>query len=134
MTSSARTSIAALPRGHEIAPATFTLSDADVRAYVTAVGDANDYGGHVPPLAAVALGLAALQEQLYLPEGSLHTGQEVEHAQAIPVRAELRLTGRVAQRSERQGFVISVIEFEIAHAGATAIRARTTIMAPGAGA
>ena len=132
MTSSARTSIAALPRGHEIAPATFTLSDADVRAYLAAVGDANDYGGRVPPLAAVALGLAALQEQLYLPEGSLHTGQEVEHAQAIPVRAELRLTGRVAQRSERQGFVISVIEFEIAHTGATAGRARTTIMAPGA--
>jgi hypothetical protein len=131
MTSSARTSISALPRGYEIAAASFTLSAEDVRAYLAAVGDTSDYGDRVPPLAAVALGLAALQEQLYLPVGSLHTGQEVEQAQSIAAGAEITLTGRVAQRSERQGFVITVIEFEIAHARSTAVRARTTIMAPG---
>jgi hypothetical protein len=44
----------------------------------------------------------------------------------------LTLTGRIAQRSERQGMVISVLEFEIASPSASAIRARSTIMAPGA--
>ena len=44
----------------------------------------------------------------------------------------LTLTGRIAQRSERQGMVISVLEFEIASAADTAIRARSTIMAPAA--
>ena len=78
----------------------------------------------MPPLAAVALGLAALQEQISLPEGSLHTGQEVEHVAAIRVDEALTLTGRIAQRSERQGFVISVIEFEIAStAGSRGARA-----------
>ena len=101
-----------------------------MQAYLEAVGDEQDYGGHVPPLAAVALGLAALQNQLYLPAGSLHTGQEVAHSASIPLGAELTLTARVAQRSERQGFVISVIEFEIAQRNGIALRARTTIMAP----
>lgn len=134
MTSSARTSIAALSRGHEFPPSRFTLAADDVAAYLGAVGDGGDYGDAVPPLAAVALGLAALQEHLYLPDGSLHTGQEVEHESMLRADEPLSLTGRVAQRSERQGMIISVIEFEIAGSAGTAIRARTTIMAPGAAA
>jgi hypothetical protein len=130
MTSTARTSISALPRGHEFQPATFTLARDVVAAYLRAVGDANDYGDTVPPLAAVGLGLNALQDVISLPEGSLHTGQEVEHAAALCADEPLALTGRIAQRSERQGFVISVIEFEIAGAAGVAVRARTTIMAP----
>jgi hypothetical protein len=130
MTSSARTSISALPRGHALAPSRFTIDAAAVRTYLDAVGDAQDYADCVPPLVAVALGLAALQDQLYLPDGSLHTGQEVTHAAPIRVSTELTLTARVAQRSERQGFVITVIEFEISQSAGLALRARTTIMAP----
>jgi hypothetical protein len=130
MTSSSRTSISAFPRGHEFPPARFTLTAAAVSAYLRATGDPGDYRGNVPPLAAVALGLDALQEHISLPQGSLHTGQEVEHAATLRAGDELVLTGRIAQRSERQGFVISVIEFEIAAGRSAAIRARTTIMAP----
>ncbi len=132
MTSSARTSISALPRGHEFGPTTFTLTPERAAAYLRAVGDANDYSGAVPPIAAVALGLAVLQDQISLPDGSLHTGQEVEHVACIRAGDALALRGRIAQRSGRQGYVISVIEFEIAAGGQEAIRARTTIMAPGA--
>jgi hypothetical protein len=103
-----------------------------VNAYVRATGDATSYADHVPPLAVVALGLAVLQETISLPEGSLHTGQEVEHLATVPIDSPLTLSGRIAQRSERQGMVITVLEFEIASGGATAVRARTTIMAPGA--
>jgi len=130
VTSSTRTSISALPRGHEFPASTFTLSPGDVDAYLRAIGDRGDYGPVIPPLAAVALGLNALQEHLSLPKGSLHTGQEVEHERAASGGETLTLTGRVAQRSERQGFVISVIEFEIAAVAGVAVRARTTIMAP----
>jgi hypothetical protein len=102
-----------------------------VRAYLAATGDTNAYGDEAPPLAVAALGLNALQEQISLPEGSLHTGQEVEHAAIARAGEALTLTGRIAQRSERQGYVITVIEFEVANASGVAIRARTTIMAPG---
>jgi hypothetical protein len=130
MTAPARTSISAFPRGHEFPAAAFSLSADVVRAYLAAIGDECDYGDTIPPLAAVALGLNALQEQISLPEGSLHTGQEVEHAAVVRAGEALTLTGRIAQRSERQGYVISVIEFEIATDAGAAIRARTTIMAP----
>jgi hypothetical protein len=132
MTSSARTSISAFPRGHEFAPTAFMLTATEIDAYLRATGDTTDYGDAVPPLAAVALGLAALQEHISLPEGSLHTGQEVEHLAVVRAGEPLTLTGRIAQRSERQGMVISVLEFEIASPTGAALRARSTIMAPGA--
>lgn len=128
------TSISALPRAHAFPVAAFSLSAEAIAAYLRATGDHGDYGDAVPPLAVVALGLNALQEQISLPEGSLHTGQEVEHERAARVGDELTLTGRIAQRSERQGFVISVIEFEVSSSAGVIARARTTIMAPGAAA
>lgn len=131
MTSSVRAPITSFPRGHEFPPATFTLTSGRVAAYLAATGDEGAYGDAVPPLAAVALGLAALQEHVSLPDGSLHTGQEVEHAAPVSVGAELTMRARIAQRSERQGMVISVVEFEIGCGGVTCMRARSTIMAPG---
>lgn len=133
MTSSVRAPITSFPRGHEFPSATFTLTPERVAAYLAAVGDNGAYGDAVPPLAAVALGLAALQEHVSLPGGSLHTGQEVEQEAPALVGAELRLHARIAQRSERQGMVISVIELDITSGGATCMRARSTIMAPGGG-
>jgi hypothetical protein len=133
MASSTPTNITTLPRGHELPRAEFAVSRDQVAAYTAAVGDKNAYGDIVPPLAAVALGLAALQVHIALPDGSLHTGQEVEHEASLRVGTPLTLTGRIAQRSERQGFVASVIEFEIAPSGGRGVRARTTIMAPGGG-
>lgn len=130
MTPTARTSISAFPRSHEFAPSTFVVTPADVAAYLAAIGDAGDYGDAVPPLAAVALGLAALQEQIALPDGSLHTGQEVDHEATVHVGETLTLRGRIAQRSERQGYVITVLAFDIGASDITAIQARTTIMAP----
>lgn len=132
MTSPARTSISAFPRGHEFPEASFSVSAERARAYLRSTGDGCAYCEFVPPLAAVALGLAALQEQIALPEGSLHTGQEVDHLGAIRAGEDLVMKARIAQRSERQGFVISVIEFEVAGASGAALRARTTIMAPAA--
>src|SRR5260370_42308849 len=103
---SARTSVSTLPRGYELEAAHFSLPRARVDAYLAAVGDRDAYRDIVPPLAVVALALAELQEQVSLPEGSLHTAQEVEQLREVRVSEELTMRGRIAQRSERQGFVI----------------------------
>ena len=134
MTPPASSSISSFPRGHEFPEAKFRVSAERVAAYLRAIGDEGAYAGCVPPLAAAALGLGALQEHISLPEGSLHTGQEVEQVGGVREGDELTLTARIAQRSERQGYVISVIEFEISGVAGAAIRARSTIMAPAAGA
>jgi hypothetical protein len=132
---SARTTVSTLPRGYELSPAQFSLPRERIEAYLAAVGDRNAYGDIVPPLAVVALALAELQEQVSLPEGSLHTAQEVEHLGAVRPGDTLTMRGRIAQRSERQGFVISVIQLDVIGGdGELAVRARTTVMAPGAAA
>jgi hypothetical protein len=134
MTSPSRTNIALLPRGHEFSQATFEVSAANVAAYLTAVQDESGvYGEAVPPLAVAAAALRALLEQLELPAGTLHTAQEVECLAAVPAGAGLTMAGRLAQRSERGGFVASVIEFEVTLEGSRAepvLRGRATVMAP----
>jgi hypothetical protein len=125
-------SVLDLARGEALAGATFVISREDVDAYTGAVGDGNDYRGRVPPLCAVALALRSLQERLSLPDGTLHTSQEVEHLGEVRAGDALTINGRVAQRSERQGVTIVVLEYAIAVAGADRLRARTTIMAPSA--
>jgi len=123
-----------LPRGHIFPKATFTATRERVDAYLRAVGDTTRYGNAVPPLAAVALGLLALQEHVSLPDGALHTGQEVEQCAVIPIDEPLTMEVRVAQRSERQGMVVTVIEYDVVARQGLAVRARTTIIAPGAAA
>ncbi len=125
-----RTSVSSVPRGTDLEPAHFTLARDRIDAYLRAVGDNNTYGDVVPPLAVVALALSELQEQVSLPEGALHTAQEVEHRRPVRPGEQLTLRPRIAQRSERQGFIISVIELDIAANDQPAIRARTTVMAP----
>ena len=127
---SARTSVSALPRGYQLEPAQFTLPRERIDAYLRAVGDENAYGDVVPPLAVVALALTELQEQVLLPEGALHTAQEVEHLHAVRADEPLTMRARIAQRSERQGFVIAVHEVEVSTADAAVVRSRTTVMAP----
>jgi hypothetical protein len=134
MTSPSRTNVALLPKGHEFPPATFEVSAANVAAYLTAVQDESGvYGDAVPPLAVAAAALRALLENMELPAGTLHTAQEVESLAAVPAGAGLTMAGRVAQRSERGGFVASVIEFDVALEGSRAepvLIGRATVMAP----
>lgn len=136
MAAPARTLLSELPKGHQFATTTFDLTAAAVSAYLDAVQDGNDVyaaRGLAPPLAVAARALGALLEVMELPAGALHTGQEVAAHAGIPISATLTLAGRIAQRSERAGMVIAVIEFEVsvAGSGAAAVTGRTTVMFAG---
>jgi len=135
MPAPSRTLLTHLPKGHEFPRTAFDLTVQDVSRYLDAVEDTNVMYGEralAPPLAVAARALGALLDVLELPAGTLHTGQEVEAHAGVPVGARLTLGGRIAQRSERAGLVISVIEFEVTPAGseAPALTGRTTVMAP----
>jgi hypothetical protein len=123
--------ITSFPRGHEFPPLTFTLSEAEVAAYLEAVGDRGGYDGAIPPLAVAALALAQLQTRTSLPDGTLHVGQEVEHAGLARAGEALTMQSRVAQRSERQGMVVVALEFDVEGTAGAVLRARSTIMSPG---
>lgn len=126
-------SLAALPRGHVFPPAPVSLTPDAVAAYVAATQDESAYAasGAVPPLAVAARALRRLLEACSLPPGSLHTGQELEFHAAVRPGEELTMTGAVAQRSERAGMAIVVVEFTVSRAdGAPVVTGRTTVMAP----
>lgn len=130
-----RTPLPELAKGHEFPPTSFELAEQDASAYLEAVDDSNPVyldRRLAPPLAVAARGLGALLEVTELPAGTLHTGQEMEAHQGVPFGARLTLSGRIAQRSERAGLIISVIEFEVTLPGsdAAAVTGRTTVMTP----
>ncbi len=135
MAAPARTPLSDLPRGHQFPPTSFSLSAEDVSRYLDAVEDANPlYADRqlAPPLAVAALALGSLLEQVRLADGTLHTGQEMEARAPVSFGAALTLAGRIAQRSERAGMIISVLEFEVTRSGSdtVAVAGRTTVMAP----
>ncbi len=128
-----------LPKGHEFPATALQITSEDALAYLGAVQDANSvYQDHglVPPLAVAARALGALLQMMELPPGALHTGQQFESAAGVPFGASLTMNARIAQRSERAGLIISVIEFEVAIAPALAgktpvLTGKTTVMTPG---
>jgi hypothetical protein len=138
MAAPARTSLIALPKDHRFPATALQLTKADAGRYLAAVEDGNavylDHG-LAPPLAIAARALGALLEAIELPDGTLHTGQEIETRAALPLDAPLTMRGRVAQRSERAGMVICVLELEVSLEGEDepALVGRTTVLAPGGG-
>lgn len=138
MSAPARALLSDLPKGHRFSEQTFDLTAEGVSRYLKAVGDANAVyveTGLAPPLAVGARALGALLAAIELPDGLLHTGQEVEAHARAPIGATFSLNGRVAQRTERAGVIVSVIEFEVRPAGSAdiALSGRTTVVAPAAG-
>ena len=145
-----------LPKGYEFPATALQITVEDILAYVDAVQDANSvYQDHglAPPLAVAARALGALLDLTELPPGALHTGQQFESAAGVPFGASLTMNGRIAQRSERAGLIVSAIEFEVTIAPASAgtapasaekmsalagktlaLKCKTTVMAPAGGA
>lgn len=129
----ARTPLPDLPKGHEFPPTRFRLTSDDVVMYLEAVADRNavySERGLAPPLAVAAGALASLLDVIELPGGALHSGQEVDARTGVEIGSELELSGRVAQRSERAGMIISVIAFDVTVLGASepALTGRTTVI------
>lgn len=137
MTGAAPAILSDLPKGHHFADITLALTPERIARYVEALGDANcvyEELGLAPPLAVTAFALGALLDAVGLAPGTLHTNQEMEVLEAVPLRASLTLRGTIAQRSERAGMVISVIEFSVTPEGSSepALRGRTMVMSPAA--
>ena len=133
MAAPSRTLLSDLPKGHEFSPPPFDLTREYLNAYASATRDSNtvyDETGLAPPLAVAARALGALLDEVELPPGSLHTGQEIEMRAGVPRSAKLTLSGRIAQRSERGGLIIAVLQFDVTANDGTepALTGRTTVV------
>jgi acyl dehydratase len=125
--------LAALPRGHEFPPTSFTLSPEWVDAYIEAVGDAairNACPGLVPPMAVAALSIRAMIEASPLPPGTLHAGQELAFRRAVRIGEQLTVGARVVSRGERGGWVLLSVDFGVSSVGEDLMNGRATVTFP----
>jgi acyl dehydratase len=122
-----------LPAGHTFAPISIQLDAARSRAYRDATGDALTIyheQGVVPPLAVAAFALGALLESVGLPPGTLHANESLQAHRVVPVGSTVECRARVAQRSQRGGWFVTVLESELLLEGDVAVFARATVLCP----
>jgi hypothetical protein len=124
-----------LRRGDALPSFRFALSAEEVRAYLEATGESDPLWREVvPPLALGALTLAGLMEEMPLPPGALHGGQEFEFLGTVAHGERLEARLSVAQQSERAGMNIVVFASELLCGERVVQRGRATVMAPAAAA
>lgn len=105
-----------LPKGHQMPPSVFELSEEWVGEYVAAVEDAAIGPldeGLVPPMAVAALAVCSLLEGAELPPGTIHLGQEISFPRPVRLGERLSASARVATRAERQGWILIGIELNV---------------------
>ena len=109
--------------------------DADtVHSYVQAVADRSPLassGEVVPPMALAALSVRGVVQDLGIPGGTLHLGQEVEFTDTVVVGETISCTAEMAQNSVRGGQRVLVIKL-IVEAGddRVVMKGRSTIAVP----
>jgi mannose/cellobiose epimerase-like protein (N-acyl-D-glucosamine 2-epimerase family) len=126
-------SLTELPAGHAFEAMSIVLDAARCRAYRDATGDALDvYDAQsaVPPLAVAAFALGALLESVGLPPGTLHANESLQTHRAVPVGSTVECRARVAQRSQRGGWIVTVLESDALLDGESAVFSRATVLCP----
>jgi acyl dehydratase len=124
-----------LPAGYTFDPIEFVFDAGRSRAYRDAVGDAGavyDEAGLVPPLAVAALALGGLLNQAGLPPGALHVMEALEWTAPVPAGARIECTASLAQRSQRSGWIVTIIESHYHVDGAEVMKSRASVMSPAA--
>lgn len=128
---------AELKPGRRFSDRIYALDSDMVAGYVRAVQDANplapDESGRevVPPMAVAALGLRGAVEDLRIPGGTLHAGQEFDFAAAVRVGDSLRCEASIAQNSVRGGWRFLVVECKATDdGGAQVMSGKSSLMIP----
>ena len=108
-----------------------------VREYLDAVGDTAPVyleTGTPPPLMLTARVVGLLLERLSLPDGAIHSLQDVETVNAPPIGGEVSATAQLEPARERGGLRFLTVQYSVADAGGGGIlqRGKTTVLLPAA--
>ena len=115
----------------------YVLDAGLVSKYVNAVRDETrltsslDGRPLVPPMAVAALSLRGVVQDLAIPGGTLHAGQEFEFRGAVHVGARLECSATLTQNSVRREWRFLVVELEVEDGtGRSVMTGKSTIMIP----
>lgn len=123
--------------GQKISDRTHLLDAELVSRYADAVEDratlhsSVDGRPLVPPMAVAALSLRGVVQDLEIPGGTLHAGQELEFRGAVGVGTALDCSATLVQNSVRGEWRFLVVELEVVDsAGLVVMTGKSTIIVP----
>ncbi len=123
--------------GQEVSRHSYCLDVELVSSYVEAVQDESALlhtdGGDklVPAMALAALSMRGVVEDLRIPGGTLHVGQEFEFSGAVMVGDSVNCVATLAQNSVRGDWRFLVVECLVAdEVGSEVMNGKSTIMIP----
>ncbi len=123
-----------LKAGQQLTSRTFTLERETVAAYISAVEDASPLYADdqwAPPTTVAALGLKGILEELQIPGGTVHLGQELEFLEAVEIGESLTCNASIVQNSVRGQWRFLSVAVEVnAGNGRPVLKGRSTIMVP----
>jgi acyl dehydratase len=124
-----------LAPGQEISIRTLEMTVESVARYTDAVGDSNrlreDGRELVPAMAVAALSLGGVINDLQIPGGTVHAGQELEFCKAVPVGVTLDCKATLVQNSVRGEWRFMVVSLEVMDGeGQKVMDGKSTIMLP----
>ena len=125
-----------LAPGQQISSRSYVLDDETVSKYREAVEDASparDADGRplVPAMAVAALSLRGVIEDLAIPGGTLHAGQELRFSGVLAPNEPVDCEATLVQNSVRGGWRFLVVEARVRDGGGRGImEGKSTIMLP----
>jgi hypothetical protein len=120
---------ATLERGYALPSFELVVNADDVALYLGATGEQNDlWDRYVPPLALGAFALGGLMDRFKVPGGLVHTGQEYDFIEPVPIGERVEVGIVVVSNSERRGARMVVFAIELRAHDAVVGRGRTTVM------
>ena len=129
-----------LQPGQEISRHSYQVDRSMVSDYVTAVQDENpalsDECGDqlVPAMAVAALSIRGVVQDLRIPGGTLHAGQEFEFMSSVAIGSSLECVATLAQNSVRGDWRFLVIDCHVTDVtdsdSADVMSGKSTIMVP----
>ena len=113
----------------------WAVTPAAVSEYLAAVGDplpAYSDAGLAPPLLLAARVVGRLLERLSLPDGAIHSVQEVTMLAAAPIGASVGASAQVAPVRTRGGMRLLSVTYAVSDAisGQPIQRGQTTVLLP----
>ena len=127
---------AELKPGTQVSSKEYELEPDLVSDYVDAVQHQNglledDKGRELaPPMAVAALSIRGAVEDLRIPGGTLHAGQEIRFSRAVAVGARLKCEATLTQNSVRGDWRFLVVDCSVTDEDSEVMTGKSTIMIP----
>ena len=119
--------------GQSISKRAFRLDRETVREYVSAVSDGTLEQGtsKAPPMCLAAMSLRGVIDDLQIPGGTVHAGQELQFLAEVEMGEDLTCNAALVQNSVRGEWRFLVVEMETCDSEArTVLMGKSTIMLP----